>query len=188
MWRHYTRKWSSCVLAALGVYLGFAEAPVHAQHHGGNQTYDVVQGYIMQCASPAQACAPNQTPAPSAQNQTSALGVAPQAPAISLQVAPAQTPVQTYQLAAAPVQVQTFQLAAAPVQVQTMQLAAAPAQVQTIQLAAAPAQVQTFQLAAAPVQVYAVQLAAQPVAAQSATPVTILLPRHKCHWFCRHKN
>jgi hypothetical protein len=180
MWRSYFQKWSSPVLAALGIYLGFGGGtPVQAQHLGHKQAYDVVQGYIVQCQAQTQACAPSQTPAPSAQNQTTSLAVAPQAPqaptqTVTLQLAPAQAPVQTLQLAAAPVQ--------------TVQLAAAPVQVQTVQLAAAPVQVQTVQLAAAPVQAHTLQLAAQPIAAQCAVPVTLLLPRHRCHFFCRHKN
>jgi hypothetical protein len=178
MWRSYFQKWSSPVLAALSIYVGFGGKPVQAQHFGHKQSYDVVQGYIVQCQAQTQACVPSQTAAASAQNQTTPVGVAPAAPTqtVTLQAAPAQAPVQIVQLAAQPVQMQTVQLAAQPVQMQTVQLAAQPVQMQTVQLAAQPVQMQT------------VQLAAQPVAAQSAVPITLLLPRHKCHFFCRHYN
>jgi hypothetical protein len=186
MWRSYFQKWSPPVVAALAIYLGlgFGGTPVQAQHLGHKQAYDVVQGYIIQCQAQTQACAPSQMAAPSAQNQSAPLAAAPQAPTqtVTLQLAQ-QAPVQTVQLAA-PVQMQTVQLAA-PVQMQTVQLAA-PVQMQTVQLAA-PVQMQTVQLAA-PVQMQTVQLAAQPVAAQCAVPITLLLPRHKCHFFCRHYN
>jgi hypothetical protein len=180
MWRSYFQKWSPPVLAALGVYLGLGGTPVQAQHLGHKQAYDVVQGYIVQCQAQTQACVPSQTPAASAQNQTTSLAVAPQAP---------QAPTQTVTLQLAQqAPVQTLQLAAQPVLVQTMQLAAQPVQMQTLQLAAQPVQVQTVQLAAQPVQMQTLQLAAQPVATQCAVPVTLLLPRHKCHFFCRHYN
>jgi hypothetical protein len=186
MWRHYPRKWSSTVLAAVALYLGFGGRPVLADHHGHNQNYEAVQGYIIQpqtqqaCVSVAGQSTTPSVAIASGQNQGNTLGLAPAAPqqaaqTMTLQLTPAQAPVQTLQLAPAPVQVQTLQLAAAPVQVQTLQLAPAPVQVQTLQLAAAPVQVQTLQLA--------------PQQFQTAIPVTILLPSHKCHWlFCRHRN
>jgi hypothetical protein len=198
MWRLFSQKWLSTVVAALGFYHGVCGSPVLADHFGHTQSYDVVQGYIIQCPPQpqSQVCVTGQTPTPyavqpSGQNQGSTLNLTPSMPlpaaqTVTLQLAPAQAPIQTLQLAPAPAQVQTLQLAPAPAQVQTLQLAPALAQVQTLQLAPAPVQVQvqTLQLAPAPVQT--LQLTARCVPTQTATPVTLLVPHHKCHWFCRH--
>jgi hypothetical protein len=169
MWRLHSQKWMSSVLVALAIHFGLGGRPAQADHHGHTQTYDVVQGYIIQ--PQAQAGVTVQSPAPTAamgsgQNQGATSSLTPTAPqpasqTVTLQLTPAQAPVQTLQLTPAPVQVQTLQLTPAPVQVQMLQLAVAPVQVQTLQLAPQ---------------------------CQTATPVTILIPRHRCHWFCKHRN
>ena len=84
MWRPYSDKWSSYVLAALGTCFGVCGSPVLADHYGHKQNYDVVQGYIMQCQPQSQACVPVQTNTPTAalasgQNQTTSLSVSPPA-------------------------------------------------------------------------------------------------------------
>jgi hypothetical protein len=194
MWHPYSQKWSPSVLATLGIFLGLCGPPVRADHLGHTQNYDVVQGYIIQGQPQSQACVPAQTPTPlvSAQNQSTTLSLAPtvQKPAtqtVTLQLAPTQTPVQTLQLAPQAPQVQTLQLAPTQqVQFQTLQMAPAQVQFQTLQLAPALVQVQTVQLA--PVQTQTLQLASQAVATQSVTPVTLLLPRHKCNWFCKYRH
>ena len=82
---------------------------------------------------------------------------------------------------------ETLQLAPTQqVQFQTLQMAPAQVQFQTLQLAPALVQVQTVQLA--PVQTQTLQLVSQAVATQSVTPVTLLLPRHKCNWFCKYRH
>src|SRR5271157_677092 len=110
MWRPFSQKWLSSVVAALGIYYGLCGSPVLADHFGHKQTYEAVQGYIIQPQS--QACVTGQTPTPSAaqpsgQIQGSTLGLTPSAPqpaaqAVTLQLTPAQAPVQTLQLAPAP--------------------------------------------------------------------------------------
>jgi hypothetical protein len=180
MWRRYSLKWAS-VVAIMGISYSQDGGTAFAGNHGHTKTYDVVQGYIIQPQSQSQACTPAQASTPTAnlasgQSQVTTLAQSPPTPqTMTLQLSPA--PVQTLQLSPAPAQ--TLQLAAAPVQ--TLQLAAAP--VQTLQLAPAP--VQTLQLSA-PVQVQTLQLTPQSCATQTATPVTLFLPRHRCHWFCRH--
>ncbi len=195
MSRHYCRQRWSSVLAAVGISSTLCASPVLAGDHG--QKYDVVQGYIIQGQCQSQGSVACQTPTASAplasgQNQGPSLGLSPSTPqttnqTVTLQLTPAPAATQTLQLTAAPAQVQTLALTAAPAQVQTLSLAAAPAQVQTLALTAAPAQVQTLQLTAMPVQT--LQLSATPAQPQcAAIPVTLLLPRHKCHWFCKHRN
>jgi hypothetical protein len=172
----HRQTWSSAV-AAIGLCLGSSGSTAHADHHG-RQSYDVVQGYIV--LGPGSTTVPAQNQAPAApiaspQNQAPAVGASP-APAqpvaqtITMQLAPAAAPVQTVQLAAAPAPAQTVQLTAAPVALQTV--AVAPVQLQAVQL-----------VAPAPVQ--ALQVAPQQCA---TTPVTLLLPRHRCHWCFWHKN
>ena len=53
MWRHHSQKWLPSVLVALAVHFGSGGRPALADHHGHNQTYDVVQGYIIQPQSQA---------------------------------------------------------------------------------------------------------------------------------------
>jgi hypothetical protein len=190
-----------CLVFGLG--LAFAGSPVLADHHGRTQTYEVVQGYILQ----PQACVaatvqPSAPPANLASSQsggnTMTLAPQPTAPSVTLQLAPtpaptqtlqlvpAPAPTQTLQLVPAPAPTQTLQLVPAPAPTQTLQLTPAPAPTQTLQLTPAPAPTQTLQLTVAPAPVQTLQLSAPP--AQVATPVQILLPcHHKCHWFCRCK-
>jgi hypothetical protein len=174
MRRHLFRRWLARALAALMINCALCGSSALAAHHFGHtQTYDVVQGYVVQCQLPP--CVTVAQPSGQSLGSAPTPSVPPPAPqSVTLQLAPAQTAVQTVQLTPAPVQVQTLQLVPAPVPIQTLQLTPAPVQVQMLQLAPAPVQIQTL------------QMNVQSIPAQTAAPVMILVPHHKCHWFCKH--
>ena len=68
MWRPYSLKRSSSVLAALGVRYGLCGSPALADHPSPAipRLTTSVQGYIIQGQPQSQACVPAQTPTPSA--------------------------------------------------------------------------------------------------------------------------
>ncbi len=208
MWRRFVHGWLPCVLA-LSISFSVYRSPVLAGDHGPSNSYQGVQGYILQ--NQPQTIAPaaflTQTPPTvskmaSAQSESNALTLAPPA-------AQPTTPTASLQLAPQPPQAPTLQLSPAPAQVQTLQLVPAPAQVQTLQLSPAPCKSRPCNSAprrrrsrpcnspprrsrCKPCNSAPRRRRSRPCNSaprrQVATPVLLLVPKqHKCHWFCRCK-
>jgi hypothetical protein len=160
-----------CYVTAVGI-----PSAIAGHDHKKTTKYELVQGYILQPqsgGSTAAATQPAMAASPRAASPQSA-GQAPPPPAESQMPAASPPPAATM----------TLQLVQAPVQMVQLQLQPAPTQ--TLQLAAAP--MQTVQLVQQ-VQYQTVQMPTVSMAAQAsapsmvATPVQLLIPQRRCHFF-----